>query len=111
MKINLKSIVNLFYNGVRIGQGMPAAVESVCLQVLEDTGLTYETVAFTTRHIQPDYVRAINRDHFADCTPHQMKELAIAMREAGDRLQRDRSKWRLVIQCHGSGGVRRLSVS
>jgi hypothetical protein len=111
MKINRKSIINLFMRGVRVKQGMPAAVESVCLQVLEDSGIAYETVPFTTRMIQPDYVRAINRDHFIDCTPHQMKELAVAMREAGDRLQPDRSQWRIVVTCLGSGGVRRLSVS
>lgn len=111
MKLNREAIIHLFKRGVRLGQGMPQAVESVCLQVLEDTGITYETVAFTTPDIAPDYVRAISRDDYLDCTHKQLKRRAVAMREAGDRLQRDRSKWRLVVQCHGSGGVRRLSVS
>lgn len=96
MRLNLKTVKSLFMRGVRIGQGMPAAVARLDLHVVD--GCKYTRVA------------SITRDDFIDCTPRQFKRKIIAMREQGDKINADRGEWMIEAACHGAAYSRKLSV-
>jgi hypothetical protein len=88
VKVNLKTVSRVFRKGARIGAGMPSAVSSMSLHVVEGNKWTR--------------VGTIDRDDFVDLTAKQLKHKITKMRERGESINPRHREWMIETHFHGN---------
>ena len=103
MKLNLKNVVHTFKRGVKIDHGMPAAVASLTLMVL-DTGPT------GTRTREWSNVGTITRDDYLNLTAKQLKSKIMGIKDVAGNLE-NYEDYMIQAQCTGGMYSRSIDLS
>jgi hypothetical protein len=98
MKLNLKSVLTLFTHGIKVDDGIPAAVVEISLHVVDNNDCAYKRV------------RAITRDVVLDLRPKELKRVVTNMRNEADRINPNRAEWLLEVQCCGGAYSRSVRI-
>lgn len=88
MKVNLKTVSRVFRKGARIGAGLPSAVSSMSLHVVE--GIKWTRVG------------TIDRDDYCDLTAKELKAKITRIRERAERTNPNHKEWMIETHFHGN---------